>query len=63
VGLLDGKAAVVTGGAQGIGLAIATAFAEQGARVVVGDIDHDRAEAAAAELRASGSTRSPKVAT
>lgn len=54
MGLLDGKAGVITGGAQGIGLAIATAFAEQGARVVVGDIDHERAAAAAAELRGSG---------
>lgn len=54
MGLLDRKAAVVTGGAQGIGLAIATAFAQQGARIVIGDIDGDRAEASAAELRGVG---------
>jgi len=56
VGLLDGKAAVVTGGAQGIGLAIARAFVGQGARVVIGDLDADRAEAAAAELSAGGTS-------
>jgi 3-oxoacyl-[acyl-carrier protein] reductase len=50
VALLDGKVGVVTGGAQGIGLAIAKAFVEQGARVVVGDLDVDAAERAVAEL-------------
>ncbi len=54
MGLLDHKAAVVTGGAQGIGLAIAGAFAEQGARVVLGDIDRDRVASAAAALREGG---------
>jgi 3-oxoacyl-[acyl-carrier protein] reductase len=54
VGLLEAKVAVVTGGAQGIGLAIATAFTEQGARVIIGDIDRERAEASAAELRDAG---------
>jgi 3-oxoacyl-[acyl-carrier protein] reductase len=54
MGLLDGKAAVITGGAQGIGLAIARAFTEQGARVVIGDIDRTHAEAAAAGLAGSG---------
>jgi 3-oxoacyl-[acyl-carrier protein] reductase len=54
--LLDGKAAVVTGGAQGIGLAIAGAFVDQGARVVIGDIDVDRARAAAAGLSAGGTS-------
>jgi 3-oxoacyl-[acyl-carrier protein] reductase len=54
VGLLDEKAAVVTGAAQGIGFAIARGFADQGARVVIGDIDRERIEAAAAELCAAG---------
>jgi NAD(P)-dependent dehydrogenase (short-subunit alcohol dehydrogenase family) len=44
---LAGKIAVVTGGASGIGLAIVTAFAREGARVVIADIDHEGAERAA----------------
>lgn len=52
MGMLDGRTAVVTGAAQGIGLSIATAFVDQGARVVIGDLDLDRAQAAAAALEA-----------
>jgi 3-oxoacyl-[acyl-carrier protein] reductase len=50
VGLLDGKVAVVTGAAQGIGLAIATTFTAHGARVVIGDVDREAAGQAAAAL-------------
>ena len=47
---LRGRAAVVTGGAQGLGKAIARRFAEAGASVVIGDRNLAQAEAAAAEL-------------
>ena len=49
---LDGKVAIVTGGAMGIGYAIAEALAGRGAAVVVADIAN--AEAAAARLSAGG---------
>ena len=45
-----GKVAIVTGAASGIGRALATELAAQGARVVVADIDGDAARAAAAEI-------------
>ena len=48
--LLENKVAIVTGAAQGIGLAIATRFAAEGARVVLADIDIDAATRSAAEL-------------
>ncbi|GAN52787.1 SDR family NAD(P)-dependent oxidoreductase [Tanticharoenia sakaeratensis] len=51
---LDGRRAVITGGAQNIGLASATALAEAGAHVVLADLDEALAEKAAAELRAQG---------
>src|SRR5687768_12159740 len=50
VGVLDGKAAIVTGSARGIGRATAELLAEQGARVVINDLDGDVAEQAAGEI-------------
>jgi 3-oxoacyl-[acyl-carrier protein] reductase len=50
VSLLDGQTAVVTGGAQGLGFAIAERFVAEGARVVLGDVDLDATEAAARAL-------------
>ncbi|MCW2711458.1 MAG: 3-oxoacyl-ACP reductase, partial [Marmoricola sp.] len=41
-GRLEGKVAVVTGGCSGIGLATVIRFVEEGAKVVVGDIDDQR---------------------
>ena len=48
---------VVTGGASGIGLGIARAFADEGARVVVADIERDGAVAAAEQLATESSRR------
>lgn len=47
---LEGKVALVTGAASGIGLAIAREFAQQGARVVLTDINVESGEAAATEI-------------
>ncbi len=47
MGLLDGKNAIITGSARGIGLATATMFAAEGARVLINDLDGDIAEEAA----------------
>ena len=51
---LDGKVAVVTGAAGGLGAAIARAYAAEGARVAIADLDATAAEGMAAELRAAG---------
>jgi 3-oxoacyl-[acyl-carrier protein] reductase len=50
VGILDGKAAIVTGSARGIGRATAELLAEHGARVLINDLDADVAEQASAEI-------------
>ena len=49
---LDGKTALITGAARGIGRAFAEAYAREGARVILGDIDFDRATEAAAAIGA-----------
>jgi len=46
---LEGKRAIVTGGASGFGAGIARRFAEEGARVIVADLNGDAARALAAE--------------
>ncbi len=50
MGVLDGKAAIVTGSARGIGRATAELLSEHGARVLINDLDADLAEQAAAEI-------------
>ncbi|MGU3650362.1 3-oxoacyl-ACP reductase FabG [Mycolicibacterium sp. A43C] len=51
--LLDGRTAVITGGAQGIGFAIAERFVSEGARVVLGDLNPEATEAAVQRLGGS----------
>jgi 3-oxoacyl-[acyl-carrier protein] reductase len=50
MGLLDGKAAIVTGSARGIGRATAELFVREGAKVLINDIDGDVAEQATGEI-------------
>src|ERR1700744_6593455 len=50
MGLLDGKAAIVTGSARGIGRATAELFVAEGAKVLINDLDADVAEQTASEL-------------
>jgi 3-oxoacyl-[acyl-carrier protein] reductase len=50
MGQLDGKAAIVTGSARGIGRATAELFASEGAKVLINDLDGDVAEEAAGEI-------------
>lgn len=51
--LID-QVAVITGGGQGIGRAVAEVLAGEGARVVISDVERDRAETTASEIRAQG---------
>lgn len=54
MGLLDGRNAIVTGSARGLGLAMAERFGEEGARVVLSDIDAAALEEAQDKLTARG---------
>jgi 3-oxoacyl-[acyl-carrier protein] reductase len=51
---LKGQVALVTGGAQGLGLAIAGQLAQRGASVVIADLQREKAQSAAAELSRQG---------
>lgn len=50
--MFAGKGAIVTGGGRGLGFATARTLAQQGAHVVINDIDEQRLDAAVADLRA-----------
>jgi|MGYP006099696069 3-oxoacyl-[acyl-carrier protein] reductase len=50
----EGKTAIITGAAQGIGRAVALEFAERGANLLLADIQSAKVESVAAEIRASG---------
>lgn len=54
MGLLDGKAVIVTGGAQGIGAELVRTFTQQGAAVVIADVNEEGSLALAGELSAGG---------
>jgi 3-hydroxybutyrate dehydrogenase len=56
MGQLDGKVAIVTGSASGIGKEIALVFAREGARVVIADMMLPAAQSTAAEFEAAGHT-------
>jgi 3-oxoacyl-[acyl-carrier protein] reductase len=56
VGVLDGKAAIVTGSARGIGRATAELLSEHGANVVINDLDGDVAKEAADEIAGDTAT-------
>jgi len=53
---LEGKVAIVTGGASGIGEAVGKIFAENGCKVALADINGERLETVAAEIAAAGGT-------
>ena len=54
MGLLENRAAIVTGAAQGIGFEVARVFAAEGASVVLADVDEDRARTAAERIASEG---------
>jgi 3-oxoacyl-[acyl-carrier protein] reductase len=56
MGRFDGKVAFITGAGQGIGLGIALALATEGADIAIADVEADRAQRAADQVRRRGAT-------
>jgi NAD(P)-dependent dehydrogenase (short-subunit alcohol dehydrogenase family) len=54
MGVLDGKVALITGGASGFGRGASTLFAEEGAKVAIADINTDAGNDAVAEIKKKG---------
>lgn len=54
MGILDNKVALVTGAGSGIGLAIAHAYAKEGAKVIISDINEEHGKKAVEDLKAKG---------
>ena len=61
MGRLDGKVAIVTGGASGIGAATARRFVAEGARVVIADVNDEAGEGVARALGAAAAHRHTDV--
>ena len=58
MGQIDGKVAIVTGGASGIGAACATTLAREGAKMVVTDMEDPGGQAVVDKIRAPAARRS-----
>ncbi len=56
MGILDGKAAVITGGGRGIGRGHSLVLSKEGAKVVICDVDVEEAQKVAAEVKKAGGT-------
>ncbi|KAI0474933.1 3-oxoacyl-reductase [Xylariaceae sp. FL0804] len=57
---LEGKVAIVTGGASGFGKAICAKFVHEGARVIIADLSEEAGQAVAAELSLSSNSNGPE---
>ncbi len=62
MGRLDGKVAVITGSGRGIGKATAMLFTQEGAGVIINDVDEEVASEAVRDIRAAGGTAEACVA-